>query len=191
MGGYLVKPRHKVKKGENTPLAQRVQDLIHARDGQLAKSANVVELLVVDSDPSTARCFRDDHQGARVWRSRVLDQTGSQVLIEGGVHLFSQIGLMRCGREVTGALPPGTEISKGIREQEPKSVLELEKTTGNSQRSSPSSSMAAGVYSGLCKSKVFSRRCLGRPCQTLRRPMSFRSRALQALRQSPRPRRHV
>ena len=97
----------------------------------------------------------------------MLDQTGSEVLIEGGVHL-SKIGLMRCGREVAGALPSGTEISNGIREQEPKSVLELEKTSGHSQRTSPSSSIAAGVHSGLCKSKVISRRCLGRRCQTRR-----------------------
>ena len=44
--------------------------------------------------------------------------------------------------------------------------LGAEKTTGNSQRTSPSSSMAAGVHSGLYKSKVMSRRCLGRRCQT-------------------------
>ena len=40
---------------------------------------------------------------------------------------LAKIGSMRCGREVTGALPSGTEISKGVREKEPKSVWELEK----------------------------------------------------------------
>ena len=94
--------------------------------------------------------------GSSICRSRVLDQTGSEVLIEDGVHLFGRIELMRCGWEVTGALPSGTEISKGSREQEPTPVLELEKTPGTSQRTSPSSSMAAGVHSGLCKSKVVS-----------------------------------
>ena len=41
----------------------------------------------------------------------------------------AKTGLILWGREVTGALPSGTEISKGIREQEPKSVLDLEKTS--------------------------------------------------------------
>ena len=104
----------------------------------------------------------------------MLDQTCSEVLIEGGVHLFGQnIGLMRCGRKVTGSLPSGTEISKGVREQEPKSVLELEKPSGNLQRTSPSSSMAAGVHYGLCKSNVMSRKCLGRRCQTRRNETRF------------------
>ena len=58
------------------------------RDGQLAKSANFVELLEVNSDSNTARFVWDDHQGARVWQSRGLDHTGSEVLIEDGVHLF-------------------------------------------------------------------------------------------------------
>ena len=51
---------------------------------------------------------------------------------------LAKIELMRCGREVAGALPSGTEMSKGCRDQEPNSVLELEKTSGNSQRTSPS-----------------------------------------------------
>ena len=40
---------------EKASFLKRLEDLIHARDGQLAESANVVELLVVNSDPSTAR----------------------------------------------------------------------------------------------------------------------------------------
>ena len=39
----------------------------------------------------------------------------------------TKTGLILWGREVTGALPSGTEISKGIRVQKPKSVLRLEK----------------------------------------------------------------
>ena len=35
------------KREKNASLAQIVQDLIHARDRQLIKSANAVELLVV------------------------------------------------------------------------------------------------------------------------------------------------
>ena len=58
----------------------------------------------------------------------MLDQACRQVLVQGGVDL-AKIGLILWGREVTGALPFGTEISKGIREQEPKSVLDLEQTS--------------------------------------------------------------
>ena len=53
----------------------------------------------------------------------MLDQPSREVLIKGRVHFFGQIGFMRWGREVTGAMPPGTEISKGIKEQDVKSVF--------------------------------------------------------------------
>ena len=49
---------------------------------------------------------------------------------------------MRLGLEVTGALPSGTDISKGIKEQDPKSVFEVENTSGNSQSIRSSCSMA-------------------------------------------------
>ena len=51
--------------------AQRIQDLIHVRDGQLAKSANAVQLLVGNSDPSTTRLVWDDHEGASMVKSSV------------------------------------------------------------------------------------------------------------------------
>ena len=77
--------------------AQRVQDLNHTQDAQLTESNGVVELSVVNSDPNTTRLCWDNHQGARIWRSRMLDQTGSETLIESGVHIFWwQLG--GCGR---------------------------------------------------------------------------------------------
>ena len=88
---------------------QIVQDLIHARDGQLAESAKLVELLDVNSDPNPARCFWDDHHGARVWRSRALDQTGSEVMIEGCVHLF--------GKSRVDAMWPGSDRRAALRYQ--------------------------------------------------------------------------
>ena len=45
---------------------------------------------------------------------------------------LASIGFMQWGREVTGMLPSGTEISKGIKEQDPKSVLEVENTSEKS-----------------------------------------------------------
>ena len=38
---------------------------------------------------------------------------------------LANIGLIRWSREVSGTLPSGTELSKGIKEQEPTSVLDL------------------------------------------------------------------
>ena len=59
----------------------------------------------------------------------MLDQPNREVLVKGRVHFFGQNRFMRWGREVTGALPSGTEISKGIKEQDPKSVKFAEHIT--------------------------------------------------------------
>ena len=61
---------------------------------------------------------------------------------------FAYIGLIQWGREVTGALPSGTEISKGIREQAPKSVLDLDNTSAESQRTPLSCLIARGASLG-------------------------------------------
>ena len=45
---------------------------------------------------------------------------------------------MRQGRDLTGELFGGTEISKGSKENEPKSVEDFESTSENSARTSPS-----------------------------------------------------
>ena len=73
---------------------------------------------------------------------------------------------MRWGLEVTGALPSGIEISNGIKEQDQKSVFEVENTSRNSQSTSPSCSMAEGVHPGSCTPNVISRRCGGSRAQT-------------------------
>ena len=67
---------------------------------------------------------------------------------------------------MTGALPSGTEISKGIKEQEPKSVFEVENTSGNSQSTSPNCAMTGGVQPGSCMSNAISRRWGGSRAQT-------------------------
>ena len=64
---------------------------------------------------------------------------------------LAKIGLMQWGREVTGSLPSGTEIVIGIKEHDPKSVFEVENTSGNSQSTSSSYSMAGGVQPRPCK----------------------------------------
>ena len=73
--------RNPVEQGKHPLLAQRVQDLVHARDGQLAKAADLVEFLVVDSDSNASRRFGDDNQWARIRRGRVLGQACCEVLV--------------------------------------------------------------------------------------------------------------
>ena len=82
--------RNQVEQGKHPSLAQRVQNLVHARDGQLAEAVDLVELLVVNSDPYASRLLRDGHQRARIRRGRVLDQASREVLVQGGVDSFGQ-----------------------------------------------------------------------------------------------------
>ena len=96
----------------------------------------------------------------------MLNQPSHEVMVEGRSTSLAKIEFMRWGQEVTGALPSGTEISKGITEQEPKPVFEVENTSRNSQGTSPSGSMAEEVHPGSCKSNPISRRCGGRRAQT-------------------------
>ena len=79
---------------------------------------------------------------------------------------LAKIGLMRWGRKVTGALPSETEISKGIKEPDPNSVVEVRNTSGSSQSTSPSFSIAGEVQPGSCKSSAIPRRCGGSRAQT-------------------------
>ena len=79
---------------------------------------------------------------------------------------LAKIEVMRWGREVTGALASGTEISKGMKEPHTKSVFEVDNASGNSQSTSPSCYMAGGVQPGSCKSNEISRGCGGRRART-------------------------
>ena len=139
--GNLMERRNQMEQGKHSSLAQRVQDLVHAGDGRPAEAAYFVEFLVVGGDLSVSRLLWDDHQRARIRRGRA----GSG-LPRGTGSGWRQLPWW--GREVTGALPSGTEISKGIREQEPKYVLGLEKTSEKLQRTSPSFSIAKRVQPG-------------------------------------------
>ena len=66
-------------------------------------------------------------------------------------------------------MPSRTEISKGIKKQDPKSVFEGENTSGKSQSTSPSRSMAGGFQLGSCKPNAISRRCGGSRGQTCKK----------------------
>ena len=90
MRGDLMERRNQVEQRKHPYLAQRVQNLVHARDGQLAEAVDRVEFLLVDRDPNASRLLPYDHQRARVRRGRVLDQACRQVLVQGGVDLLGQ-----------------------------------------------------------------------------------------------------
>ena len=73
--GILVERGGQIEERKHSSLPQGVEDLVHARNRQLAEVADLVEFLVVHGDPNPSRLLWDDHQRARVRRGRVLDQT--------------------------------------------------------------------------------------------------------------------
>lgn len=81
---------------------------------------------------------------------------------------LSMIGLIWCGREVTGAL-----IVKEIQEHEPKSVLGAEKTPCNSQTTSPTLSITDGDRPESWGSNVTSSRRSGRYSQRRRKEVCW------------------
>jgi len=80
---------------------------------------------------------------------------------------FDTGGFTRYGRDVTGALPGGTVSLNGNREQEPKSVGELENTSWYSLKTFPRSVMTSGVQPGPCRLKVISRKWGGKTSHML------------------------
>ena len=78
------------------------EDLVHARNRQLAEAADLVEFLVVDGDPNASRLLRDDHQRARARRGRALDQTCRKVLVQGSLNFLGHHGIdaVRPGRVI-------------------------------------------------------------------------------------------
>ena len=125
--GKLMEGRNQVEQGKHISLAQRVQDLVHARDGQVAEATDEVEVLVVDGDPNAFRLLRNDHQRAPIQRSRVLDKACREVLVQGGVNSLGQ-------RRVDPVRPESDRCAtfrdrnlERHKGQEPKSVLDLEK----------------------------------------------------------------
>ena len=122
-------------------------------------------------------CIRDsflgygDH-GAGVRCGRVLDETGNHVLVEYGIDLSGNDWVGAVGWEVTGAVSGGMEILNGRREQQPKSVLDVEKTSGNSQRTLPRAVLTDGDQPVPWRSNVMSRKWGGSRPQSCR--MLFR-----------------
>ena len=55
--GNLMERRNQVEQGKHPSLAQRVQDLVRAGDGQLAEATDLVEFLVIDSAPNASSLF--------------------------------------------------------------------------------------------------------------------------------------
>ena len=77
-----------------------------------------------------------------------------QVLLEDGVCLLGEdeVDPVRAGSDLC-ALSGGTVILNDISEHQPKSVLEVDKTSCNSQRASPKLLIADGDYQVPCESR--------------------------------------
>ena len=140
-----MKRTNHVEQRKHPSLARRVQNLVHARDGQLTEAADLAEFLVVDSYSNASRLVRNDHQRARIWKGRVLNSACPQLVIEGGVDLLDRswvdpMGLWSDGRAIF--LDRNLDKHQGVRTQNRHG---LEKTSAKSQRTSPSRFIANGV----------------------------------------------
>ena len=62
MRGNPIEQRNQVEQEKHPFFARILQDLVHTGNGQLAEAADLVQFLVVDSDPNASRRLRDDHQ---------------------------------------------------------------------------------------------------------------------------------
>ena len=99
----LMERGNQVKQGKPPFSAQGLYDFVHAGNCQLTELADLVELLEVHRDPHAAGRLRDDHQRARMWRCRVLNQSTHEVLVGGRVHFF--------GRDRVHAMERGSDRS--------------------------------------------------------------------------------
>ena len=54
--------------------------MVHGGKGQLTGFADLIELLVVHRDPHAPGLLRDDHQQARIWKCRALDQSSCDAI---------------------------------------------------------------------------------------------------------------
>ena len=104
-----------VEQAKHPSLAQRVQNLVHARDGQLAEAADLVEFLVVDNVRTPPDFFGITTSGLEYGEVECWIRRAARYWFKVASTSLAKIGLILSGREVTGALPSGTEISKGIR----------------------------------------------------------------------------
>ena len=114
--GNRMERKNQVERGKHPSLAQRVQDLVHARDGQLAEAVELVDFTVVDGDPPPPDFFEmttGDLEFGEV-ECRIRLAVGYWFMVAS--TSLAKMGFIRWDRAVTAALPSENEISKGIRE---------------------------------------------------------------------------
>ena len=148
MHGDRVERKNPVKRGKHPFRAEGVQGLVYVQDGQLTEAADLAEFLVVDRYLSASRLLRMTSSGLEYGEVECWIRPTARYWFKVTSTSLAKIGLILWGREMTCALLSGAEISKGIREQEPTSVLDLEKTSAKSLIPSPSCSIARGVQPG-------------------------------------------
>ena len=88
MNRDLVEGRLHVEKGVYFPMQKLIQRVIHARNRQLTKLAQLIQLTIINGDTYTTRFLGNNNQGTRIRGSRVLHEASGQVLVKNGVNLF-------------------------------------------------------------------------------------------------------
>ena len=117
----------KIKEGKHPSIPQGVEDLVYARNRQLAEAADLVEFLVVDGDSNASKLYGMITSGLEYREVECWIRAAARYWSKVDSTSLGMMGLMRCGRDVTGALPSRTGITKGINEQGPKADLDFEK----------------------------------------------------------------
>ena len=116
--GDLVERRHEVEQGEDAAFSYAVEDLVDAGDGQLAQGADGVKLFVVGGYSNVGVFLGNGDHRAGVWRSGVLDQADSQILVEHivGLHGEKRVDAVRAGKDGGAIRGDGNlEQNKGAR----------------------------------------------------------------------------
>ena len=91
----------------------------------------------------------------------MLDEASGQVLVKYGVGLSGKDGVDAVWTGSDGCIIRWNGVLNGIREQEPKAVFDVEKTSINSCRTSPKALMTAGDQPEPWSPNLMSRRCKG------------------------------
>ena len=77
--------------------AKLVENLTDARDGDLAKDAEFIQLLVIHRDADATGFLRDDNYWTRRGRCGVLDEVSGKEFVQNRVHLLCARGINAVG----------------------------------------------------------------------------------------------
>lgn len=121
--------RVEIEDGEHLALVEGVRHTAHVRKRLTIEVEEGVEAFVVGRDTHGVVLVGDGDQRRGPGRSRMLDETCREILVQHNIHHFGSRGLMQYGRDATGFVPGRTVRVNGVILQASKSVLEVEKTS--------------------------------------------------------------